>query len=63
MRFVVDSAGHIETPTIEIAQARHALFGASVRQWLPRTRYSPALVNGRAVRQLVQQRIEFTLTR
>lgn len=63
VRFVVDTAGRVEARTIEIAQASHALFGESVKQWLGRTRYSPALVNGRAVRQLVQQRIAFTLMR
>ena len=62
-RFVVDSTGSVEPASIEIMQASHALFGDSVKQWLRRNRYAPALVGGRAVRQLVQQRIGFTLTR
>lgn len=62
-RFVVDTTGRIEAPTIEIQQASHALFGEAVRRWLTHNRYSPALAGGRPVRQLVQQRIEFTLTR
>ena len=62
-RFVVDSTGSVEASSIEIMQASHALFGDAVKQWLPRNRYSPALVGGRPVRQLVQQRIGFTLIR
>jgi len=62
-RFVVDTTGRVEAPTIEIQQASHALFGEAVRRWLTQNRYSPALAGGRPVRQLVQQRIGFTLTR
>ena len=62
-RFVVDTTGRVEAPTIEIQQASHALFGEAVRRWLTQTRYSPAIAGGRPVRQLVQQRIGFTLTR
>jgi TonB family protein len=62
-RFVVDSTGGVEAASIEIMQASHALFGDAVKQWLRTNRYSPAQVGGRPVRQLVQQRIGFTLTR
>lgn len=62
-RFVVDTTGRVETESIVILQASHGLFGDAVKQWLRQNRYSPALVSGRAVRQLVQQRIGFTLTR
>lgn len=62
-RFVVDTTGRVEIPTIEIQQASHALFGEAVRRWLTQNRYSPALAGGRPVRQLVEQRIGFTLTR
>ncbi len=62
-RFVVDTTGRVETKSIEILQASHALFGEAVKHWLRENRYSAALVSGRPVRQLVQQRIGFTLTR
>lgn len=61
--FVVDSTGRVEAATVEILQASHALFGDAVRQWLTQTRYTPALANGRPVRQLVRQRVGFTITR
>jgi TonB family protein len=61
--FVVDTTGRVEASSIEILQASHALFGEAVKQWLKQTRYSPALANGRPVRQLVRQRVGFSLTR
>jgi TonB family protein len=63
VRFVVDTAGRVEPASVEILSASHALFAASVRRWLGQTRYSPALVQGRPVRQLVQQRVGFSLAR
>jgi protein TonB len=60
-RFVVDTAGRVERGSIEILQATHGLFADAVREWLPRTGYSPAESAGRRVRQLVEQRIAFTL--
>ena len=61
--FVVDTIGRVEAASVEILEASHALFGEAVRQWLKLTRYEPALANGRAVRQLVRQRVGFTLAR
>jgi TonB family protein len=61
--FVVDTTGRVEPASVEILQASHALFGDAVRQWLRQTRYGPALANGRPVRQLVRQRVGFTITR
>jgi TonB family protein len=61
VRFVVDSAGRVEPASITIIQATHALFATAVRQWLLRTRYAPAELLGRPVRQLVEQRVAFML--
>jgi TonB family protein len=61
VRFVVNSAGFVEPATIEILRATHAQFAAVVRRWLPITRYVPAEARGRRVRQLVEQRVGFTL--
>lgn len=63
VRFIVDTVGRVEPASIEILQATHPLFGSAVATWLLRTRYSPAEVAGRFVRQLVEQRVSFTLTR
>lgn len=60
-QFVVDSAGRVEPGSITIVRATHPLFADAVRHWLPRTRYAPAEIAARRVRQLVQQEIGFAL--
>lgn len=59
--FVVDSAGRVEPGSIRVVQATHEQFADAVRRWLPRTRYRPAEVGGRRVRQYVQQQVGFAL--
>ena len=62
-RFVVDSAGRAEPRSIVIVATTHPLFADAVTQTLLRSRYLPAMAGGRTVRQLVEQRFAFTLTR
>ena len=62
-RFVVDSLGHAESASIQFPEATHPQFAEAVRQSLLRSRYLPAMLDGRAVRQLVEQRFAFTLVR
>ena len=62
-RFIVDSVGRAEPASIQFPEATHAQFAEAVRQSLLRSRYLPALLDGRPVRQLVEQRFAFTLTR
>lgn len=62
-QFVVDSAGRAEPRSIVIVSTTHPLFGDAVRQTLLRSRYLPAMAGGRTVRQVVEQRFAFTLTR
>ena len=62
-RFVVDSAGHAEVATIEFPEATHPQFAEAVRQSIIHSRYLPAMLQGRPVRQLVEQRFAFTLVR
>ena len=62
-RFVVDTAGRVEPASIAFPEATHGLFADAVRQSLLRSRYLPAIVGDHAVRQLVEQRFAFTLTR
>ena len=61
VRFVVDTLGRVEPGSIAILSATHQLFGDAVREWLGRTRYEPAQLSGKPVRQLVQQQVGFTL--
>jgi protein TonB len=59
--FVVGPDGRAEPHSITIVSATHPLFAEAVRQWLTRTRYMPAEIGGRRVRQLVQQEVAFAL--
>jgi TonB family protein len=48
MRFVVTDSGTVDTSTVEIAEASHPLFERAARDVLPRLRFLPAEVEGRA---------------
>lgn len=52
-QFVVDTLGIPDVATIRDAGANDANFQQAVRDAIPRLRYSPALLNGLPVRQLV----------
>lgn len=62
-RFVVDTTGLAEPGSIAFPEASQAQFADAVREALLRSRYLPAMIGDRRVRQLVEQRFAFTLTR
>lgn len=62
-RFVVDTAGRVEMSTVEAVSASHEAFAFAVRSTLPRMRFRPGRVAGRAVRQLVEIPFAFRITR
>lgn len=59
--FVVDTTGRVEPGSLHVVQSAHPLFTEAVRRWLPATRYRPAEIGGRRVRQYVQQQVGFAL--
>lgn len=61
--FVVDTTGRAEPRSITFAAATHPLFAEAVRQTLLRSRYLPAMIGDRPVRQLVEQRFTFAIQR
>ena len=63
LRFVVDSAGHVEPGSVAVVAATHRLFADAAVRWILTTRYVPAQLGGKSVRQLVEQRVGFTLQR
>jgi TonB family protein len=63
VRFVVDTLGRVEPSSVEVRGYTHALFADAVREWLRRTRYDPATIADQPVRQLVEQRVGFTVRR
>jgi len=61
VRFVIDTAGLVEPPSLAIVESSHPLFLASVRSALGRIRFLPARFSGRPVRVRMEQRFEFHL--
>ena len=59
VRFVVDTSGFADAESVEILDSSNPQFEASVRSALPHMRFSPARLNGRRVRQLVEQPFRF----
>lgn len=60
-QFVVDSTGRVAASSITFLGGGNALFQQSVSRALEAARFSPALVDGRAVRVLMAQTFEFRL--
>jgi len=61
VRFVIDTLGRVEPPSLDVVQSSHPLFLASVRTALDRLRFLPARFSGRRVRARMEQRFEFHL--
>ncbi len=61
MRYVVDTSGRADPSSLEVLRSTHPAFTLSVRQALAGMRFAPASVEGRRVRQLVEQRFQFRL--
>ena len=59
-QFVVDTRGEVEVSTFKVLESTDAAFTAAVRSALPEMRFTPALVQGRPVKQLVQQSFTFS---
>jgi TonB family protein len=57
--FIVGEDGRVEPGTVSIASATHPYFAAAVRVALDRAVFNPALLNGNAVRQLVELPFHF----
>jgi hypothetical protein len=61
--FVVDSTGRVDPGTLDMPRDVHRLFAEAVRYALLRSRYFPAQLAGRPVRQLVAQEFIFRMVR
>jgi hypothetical protein len=62
-QFVVDTLGHVEDGTVGIVSSTAPLFTDAVRVALATATFVPALKDGHAVRQFVQQPFEFAIGR
>lgn len=61
VQFVVGANGRVEAGSIKVMESTNSAFAAAVRDVLPRHRFSPAKIGGKAVRQIVQQPFIFRL--
>src|SRR5262249_39756672 len=55
VRFVIDTLGHVEVPSLHVIASTHPLFAASVRATLGQLRYVPASQSGRPIRVRMEQ--------
>ncbi len=60
-QFVVDANGLAEPATFKVLESSHDLFTNAVRTALPTMTFTPAAVDGRNVKQLVQMTFAFNL--
>ncbi len=59
--WVVDTLGHAEPNSWRVTKSSNTQFDAPAREAIMKTLYKPARIKGAAVRQLVQQKISFTI--
>jgi len=59
--FVVDTTGRVEITTFKVLKSTDPLFTEAVRSGLAAMKFSPALVGGRKVKQLIEMPFVFSL--
>lgn len=62
-QFVVSSAGKADMDSFKVLKSTNDLFTQAVKNVLPRMKFSPAMIGGKPVNQLVQQSFQFAVPR
>jgi protein TonB len=62
-QFVVASSGKADMDSFKVLKSSNELFTQAVKNVLPRMRFSPAMIGGKPVNQLVQQSFQFAVPR
>jgi protein TonB len=62
-QFVVASSGKADMDTFKVLKSTNELFTQAVKNVLPRMKFSPAMIGGKPVNQLVQQSFQFAVPR
>ena len=62
-QFVVNSSGKGDMDSFKVLKSTNELFTQAVKNVLPRMRFSPAMIGGKPVNQLVQQSFQFAVPR
>ena len=61
VRFVIDTLGHVESPSLKVIHASHPLFLDAVRVVARAAAIPPGRYSGQRVRVRMEQRFEFHL--
>lgn len=62
-QFVVRNTGQVNVDTFKVLKSTNELFTQAVRNVLPKMQFSPAMIGGKRVNQLVQQTFHFAARR
>ena len=62
-QFVVNTDGRADMSEFKILKSTNELFAQAVKNVLPRMHFSPAMIGGKPVKQLVQQAFQFAVPR
>jgi TonB family protein len=62
-QFVVMSSGKVDMDSFKVLKSTDRLFTRAVRNWMSKIQFSPAMIGGKAVNQLVQQSFQFAVPR
>ena len=62
VQYVVDTTGHAEPASWKVMKSSHPQFEAPSRESIMKSVFKPARIKGRAVRQLVQQKLTFAIS-
>lgn len=62
-QFVVNTQGKADLDQFKVLKSTNELFTQAVKNVLPRMRFSPAMIGGKPVNQLVQQSFQFAVPR
>jgi periplasmic protein TonB len=62
-QFVVNSSGKADMDSFKVLKSTNELFTQAVKNVLPRMKFSPAMIGGKPVNQLVQQMFQFAVPR
>src|SRR6266566_6191900 len=62
-QFVVSSSGKADMDSFKVLKSSNELFTQAVKNVLPRMHFSPAMIGGKPVNQLVQQSFQFAVPR
>ena len=62
-QFVVMSSGKVDMNSFKVLKSTNGFFTRAVRNWMSKIQFSPAMIGGKAVNQLVQQSFQFAVPR